>query len=102
MTDVRVLLCTAPPAEAERIARQLVERQLAACVNVLPGAMSIYRWEGEVQSEAESLLVIKATAGEVEALIEALPGLHPYEVPELLSLPVDGGLPAYLAWVRSS
>jgi len=101
VTDARVLLCTAPPDKATELARTLLENRLAACVNVLPGVHSLYWWEGAIQSDEESLLVIKTTEDKVDALIEALPGLHPYDVPELLSLPVDAGSPAYLAWLRS-
>ena len=101
MTDVRVLLCTAPPDKATALARTILERRLAACVNVLPGARSLYWWEGEIRDEAESLLVIKTTVGKVAELTAALPDLHPYDVPELLSLPVEDGLPPYLAWLRS-
>ena len=101
MTDARVLLCTAPPDKATDLARTLLERRLAACVNVLPGARSLYWWKGEIQCDDESLLVIKTTEEKVAALTEALPGLHPYDTPELLSLPVESGLPAYLAWLRS-
>jgi len=101
VTDARVLLCTAPPEKATDLARAILERRLAACVNVLPGAQSLYWWEGEIRSDAESLLVIKTTEKKVAALTEALPDLHPYDVPELLSLPVEAGLPAYLAWLRS-
>ena len=98
---IRVLLCTAPPDRAESIATGLLERRLAACVNVLPGAQSLYWWKGEIQSDDESLLVIKTPANKVAALTDALPDLHPYDVPELLALPVESGLPAYLAWLRS-
>ena len=102
MTDARVLLCTAPPEQADALARKLLEARLAACVNVLPGARSHYWWKGAIQSDDEALLVIKTTAERVPKLIEALPALHPYDTPELLSLPVDDGLPPYLAWLRSS
>jgi len=102
MTDARVLLCTAPPEQADALARKLLEAHLVACVNVLPGARSHYWWKGEIQSDDEALLVIKTTAERVPKLIEALPALHPYDTPELLSLPVDDGLPPYLDWLRSS
>jgi periplasmic divalent cation tolerance protein len=98
-----VALSTVGTAEdAERIARALVERRLAACVNVVPGLLSIYRWKGAVESAEERLLVIKTRADRLAALREALVSLHPYEVPELLTLPVEEGHPPYLAWLDES
>ncbi|MEM8886069.1 MAG: divalent-cation tolerance protein CutA [Planctomycetota bacterium] len=102
MTDVRVLLCTAPVEGAPAIARAILERKLAACVNILPGARSLYWWDGSIQDDAESLLVIKTTADAVDALIAALPDIHPYDTPELISLPVESGHAPYLAWVRAA
>ena len=103
MTDVRVVLVTCPHAEAAAgLARTLVEERLAACGNILPGLRSIYRWEGEVQDEPEVLLLLKTTAARFEALRERVVALHPYEVPEVLSLAVDAGHAPYLAWVAGS
>jgi periplasmic divalent cation tolerance protein len=98
---MRVVLCTCPPADAERIARGLVERG-AACVNIVPGVRSIYRWKGQVCDDAESLLVVKAAQGRVSELQEALKALHPYELPEWVVLSPDEWLTsaAYRAWVR--
>jgi periplasmic divalent cation tolerance protein len=90
-------VATAP--DAERIATVLVERGLAACVNVVPGVTSIYRWKGAVERDLELLLVIKTRADRFEALREALVSLHPYELPELIALPVEGGSLPYLAWL---
>ena len=99
-SEIVVALSTAPDeATAARIAEALVERRLAACVNVLAGIRSTYRWKGEVQRDDEALLLIKTTRAGIEALKAALPGLHPYEVPELVVLPVRGGSEAYLRWV---
>ena len=89
-------------ADAERVARALVERRLAACVNVVPGVVSTYRWKGEVERDDEHLLVVKTLADRVEALREALVTLHPYELPELVVLPVEAGHAPYLAWIRES
>jgi periplasmic divalent cation tolerance protein len=98
---VVVALSTAPTAEvAGTIAHALVSEALAACVNIVPGLRSIYRWDGELHDDAELLLVIKTTAGQVAALRARLPELHPYQLPELVVLEVTDGLPAYLAWVR--
>jgi periplasmic divalent cation tolerance protein len=95
-----VLLSTVgSAADAERIARALVEARLAACVNVVPGVVSHYRWQGKVQQDPELLLVIKTTRGRFAALRRALAALHPYEVPELLGLDVAVGDPPYLAWL---
>jgi len=100
VTDVLVVLVTAPtPDEAARLARALVEERLAACGNVLPGLRSIYRWEGKVMDEGEALLVLKTTRARFPALRDRLLALHPYEVPEVLALPVEAGAERYLAWV---
>ncbi len=90
------------PQDAERIARELVERRLAACVNILPGVVSIYRWRGALQRDAERMLVIKTRGDKLPALREALVALHPYEVPELLALDVADGHPPYLGWIDES
>ena len=103
MSERVVALSTVGTAEdAERIARALVERRLAACVNVVPGVVSTYRWRGEVCRDEERLLVVKTRAERLEALREALVGLHPYEVPELVVLPVTAGHAPYLAWLDES
>lgn len=99
-TDVRVVLVTAPDAsEGERICRAVVEERLAACGSVVPGVVSIFRWEGRVDRADEVLLVLKTTAGRFDALRGRVVELHPYDVPEVLSLPVDAGHEAYLTWV---
>lgn len=85
--------------EAERIARALLERRLAACVNVIPRARSFYRWKGEIQSDAELLLVIKTVESRTEELGCAVRELHSYDLPELVRLEVSGGDAEYLAWV---
>jgi periplasmic divalent cation tolerance protein len=100
MSDRIVALSTVGgPGDAERIARALVESRLAACVNVVPGVVSFYRWRGAVQRDPEQLLVIKTKASKLEALRTALIALHPYELPELLTLAIEGGHAPYLAWL---
>lgn len=96
-----VVLCTFPDLDqARQIGAALVERQVAACVNLLPGVESIYRWEGKVERAGEILALIKtACYPDLEA---ALRELHPYEVPEILALPIAAGLPAYLAWLAEA
>ena len=99
---VRVVLTTAGSAEeAERIATAVVEERLAACANVLPGVTSIYRWEGSVQRDAETLVVLKTTADSVEALTRRIAQIHPYDVPEVIALPVREGHGPYLDWVAA-
>lgn len=101
MTDALVVLVTAPSAErAAEIARALVEERLAACGNVVPGLRSIYRWEGKVQDDAEALLLLKTTRARFDALRDRVLALHPYEVPEVIALPVEAGSERYLAWIR--
>jgi periplasmic divalent cation tolerance protein len=95
-------LTTAPSAEtAKRLVRELVERRVIACGTVLPGAVSVYRWQGAIADEEEVVVVMKTTAERWPELAATLPGLHPYEVPELIALPVADGHPPYLAWVRA-
>ena len=98
-----VVLCTCPEGDAAGdIARTLVEDGLAACVNRLPGVVSYFHWEGRVEEERETLLLIKSTPARLEALSARIRTLHPYELPEVVAVPVSGGLAAYLDWVRSS
>jgi len=98
-----VILSTCPDAQvAERLARALVEESLAACVNIVPGLRSIYRWNAVVQSDEEVLMIVKTTAGCLAAARERLVALHPYEVPEAIALPVTDGHHAYLEWVAAS
>ena len=98
-----VVLSTCPDATtAERLGRTLVEASLAACVNVLPGLRSIYRWNEAVQSDEEALMIIKTTSACLAALRDRLVALHPCEVPEVVALPVADGHHAYLSWVASS
>lgn len=98
-----VALSTASSVEdAEFIARELVERRLAACVNIVPGVSSIYRWRGEVERSEEVQLVIKTSAERFEALREAVLKLHTYELPELVALEVKAGHAPYLAWLEES
>lgn len=102
MSDHVVVLMTAPSAEvAGDIARALVGEGLAACVNVVPGVRSIYRWKGELCDDAEVLCVMKTRAERFEALRARAVALHPYEVPEIIALPLAAGHAPYLAWIDS-
>jgi periplasmic divalent cation tolerance protein len=98
-----LVLCTFPNAdEARQIGTQLVELQVAACVNLLPQIESIYRWEGAIKSEPEVLALIKTTVNnyrEVEARIQAL---HPYQTPEIIGVPINHGSSAYLGWISEN
>ncbi len=96
---LRVVLVTVPPRRARALARALVERRVAACANLVPGVRSVYRWKGAVEEARETLLVLKTTAARVAALEAAVRELHPYSVPEVVSLPVDHALAAYAGWV---
>jgi len=97
--EVRVVLVTAPAGEADGLGRALVAERLAACVNVVPGVRSIYRWQGEVKIDDEALLVIKTTEARLAGLTERVKALHSYELPEVLALPAVGGSEAYLGWL---
>ena len=98
---VRVVLVTAPEGAAVELARALVGERLAACVNLVPGIRSIYRWKGAVEEDDEVLLVAKTRSDCVDALAERVRELHPYEMPETLALPVVGGSADYLDWLRA-
>jgi periplasmic divalent cation tolerance protein len=95
-----ICFCTCPdPATAERIAGTLVGERLAACVNILPGLRSVYRWQGAVESADEVLLLVKTAPDRYPALQRRLPELHPYELPELVAVETGFGLPDYLRWI---
>ena len=96
---VRLILSTAPEKTAGRLARTLVSERLAACVHVVPGVSSTYRWKGRVETAAESLLVVKTTGRGVRKCLGRLAELHPYEVPEGLAVNLASGLEAYLDWI---
>ncbi|MFN3841902.1 MAG: divalent-cation tolerance protein CutA [Rehaibacterium terrae] len=92
--------CTCPDRDqAERIARALVEERLAACVSLLPGLRSVYRWQGAVESADETLLLIKTAADRFDDLQARLRALHPYELPEIVAVEIAAGLPPYLDWI---
>ena len=103
MTDKSLVLVTcASSAEAKRIAHAVVEQRLAACVNILPGAVSsVYRWKGKVESGRDRLLLIKTSRKRLAKLQVAVERLHSYEVPEFIALPIATGSRAYLAWLDS-
>lgn len=98
-----MVFCTChSESEALDLARSLVDQRLAACVNVLPRVQSVYRWQGEIHSEAESLLLIKTTEDRFDALRDAIVAMHSYENPEIVAVPVSAGQDRYLAWIRAS
>ena len=103
MTDFQIIPSPCADREqAERIARRLLELHLAACINILPGVQSIYRWQGGIESAAEVLMLIKTRSSLTAEVQSTLAGLHSYEVPEFLVLPISGGSESYLAWLRTS
>ena len=100
--DARVVMVTTPDADsARRIARTLVEERHAACGNIVPQITSIFRWQGAVQEEAETLLLLKTSSDRLAALTERVTQLHPYDVPEVLALPVAEGNEPYLDWLAA-
>lgn len=98
-----VAFCTASsPDEARKIARSLVEQHLVACANIVPAIQSFYWWKGEVCADNEALIMMKTMPDKIPALRTALPKLHSYDVPELIIVDINDGLPAYLEWVEAS
>ena len=98
-----LVYCTCPDhATAARIAETLVDRHLAACVNIVPGLTSVYRWQGQRETASEVLLLIKTRQATYLELQAAILSAHPYELPEIIAVPIQAGLPAYLAWIESS
>jgi periplasmic divalent cation tolerance protein len=101
--EVLLVLSTFPDLEtARRISRQVVEEKAAACANILPAIESIYWWKGKVEAGNETLVLFKTTADGCDRLQTILRGLHPYEVPEIIALPISRGLPDYLQWLASN
>jgi periplasmic divalent cation tolerance protein len=103
MTDKIVVLCTCASAdEAERIARELVAARLAACVNVVPGVRSFYRWQGKLEDAVEHLLIVKSSRERFGELRAAIERLHSYDVPEVVAIPIVDGAPNYLNWLQDN
>ena len=101
--DILVVFVTGPDVESlARLGRTIVGEKLAACVNLLDGVRSIYRWEGAIEDEREALAIFKTTAGRLQALERRVTELHPYDVPEVVALPITGGSSAYLSWVAEA
>lgn len=101
-TDAVIVFTTiANEQEAVTLIRELLERRLVACGTIHAGARSLYRWEGKVADETEAVLMLKTRSGCIEGLRRAFAELHPYKVPELLAIPVTGGLERYLGWINS-
>ena len=103
MTDKRLVLTTAESQnQARRIADVLIERKLAACVNIVPGVQSIYRWKGKAEEAEEWFMFIKTTADHFADVRDAIKEMHSYELPECLCLAVEDGSPEYLRWIEES
>jgi periplasmic divalent cation tolerance protein len=101
-TCYQIILSTCPDKNtAENIARLLVKDKLAACVNILPGITSIYTWREQIKSSQEHLLLIKANKSAYQAIATAITQQHPYELPEIIAIPIENGLPEYLRWIDS-
>jgi len=97
-TSIVVVYCTAPENEAESIAKKLLEEKRVACVNMFP-VRSIYKWEGAVCDEPEQLMIMKTQANVVGNLVSLIQKIHPYDLPEIIVLPVTGGSVEYISWV---
>jgi len=101
-TPYQIILCTCPDKDsAEQLAHLLVNEQLSACVNILPGVSSIYWWQGQSTSTQEYLLLIKAHKDRYQAIETSIKAHHPYELPEIIAVSIENGLPEYLNWINS-
>jgi periplasmic divalent cation tolerance protein len=100
LNNNELILCTCPDrGTSEKIAKRLVEGRMAACVNIMPGLTSIYTWQDRIETAEEHLLLIKSTKERYPAIEQAIRELHPYELPEIIALPIVQGLPDYLNWI---
>jgi periplasmic divalent cation tolerance protein len=99
MTHTIIISTVADQATAELIARRVLQQRLAACINIIPGVTSIYRWQGEIEKSSELILLIKSRADHIDAITETIRSLHPYQLPEIIALPLTAGLPAYFDWI---
>ncbi|NOT86472.1 MAG: divalent-cation tolerance protein CutA [Methylococcaceae bacterium] len=103
MTNIQLIFCTCPDqSTAETLAHLLLNEEWAACVNILPSILSLYRWQGQIESAQEHLLLIKATQQNYPNIEQAIKQHHPYGIPEIIAVSVTEGLPAYLRWIEST
>jgi periplasmic divalent cation tolerance protein len=100
METVRVVFISVPRDEANKLARNLVEKRLAACINIVPKIESFFWWDDAVQRDEEALLIAKTTRQRMDELMRYVQANHPYEFPEVISLPLSEGLPDYVAWIK--
>lgn len=100
--EIHIVFCTVPDTDSgHRIAARLVQDGLAACVNLITGIESVYRWKGQLENASEVLLMIKSRSADYTEVEAAISVLHPYELPEIIAVPVSSGLPGYLDWVNN-
>ena len=103
MSKLIIILCTVPSKdEGTKIAQRLIQDELAACVNMTGSVSSIFKWKGEICSEEEYILIIKTRSDLFNKIKEEILSLHPYELPEIISLPISDGLDLYLQWIRDN
>jgi periplasmic divalent cation tolerance protein len=102
-STLQIVLCTVPDRDcAKQIATALVRERLAACVNIVPGVTSVYRWQDKIETDDELLLLVKTGQESARELQERICSLHPYELPEIIAVPIEEGLPGYLHWLTDS
>jgi periplasmic divalent cation tolerance protein len=102
MNEFRIALSTCPPDASDQIAKELVQKRICACVNIIRGLSSTYHWKGKIETETEDLLFMKTTSQRVQSLKQALVKAHPYEIPEFIVIPIIQGHSAYLDWIAQS
>jgi periplasmic divalent cation tolerance protein len=101
MESIRVVFISTPGDEADNLARKIVEKRLCACVNIVPKITSYYWWDDKVESDSEALLIVKTTQQRFDELMNFVVENHPYDLPEIISIPLAEGLPDYIAWVKA-
>ena len=99
MKEYLLILITAPESDSEKIANSLVKDGLAACVNIVGGIHSIYKWKGKIEKDAEDLMLVKTRAEHLETLTQKVVSMHPYEVPEVIAISLEAGATPYLKWI---
>jgi periplasmic divalent cation tolerance protein len=103
MNTYIIVICTSPSLEiSNQLAEECVQKKIAACCNIIPGVKSIYEWEGKIEKSEEQLILIKSTEDNFKAIENTINAIHPYDVPEIISVKIDNGNEYYLEWINQT